>query len=760
MSEYIVSARKYRPDSFETLIGQDNIAQTLKNSILRGQLAHAYLFCGPRGVGKTSTARIFAKTINCMHPTANMEPCGECESCVSFAEGRSYCIYELDAASNNSVEDIKTLMEKVQIPPQVGNYSVYIIDEVHMLSQAAFNAFLKTLEEPPSYAIFILCTTEKHKVLPTILSRCQTYDFNRIGISDMVRNLRTIADKEGVKIDDESLHIIARKADGAMRDALTIFDQTVAFCGTDVKYADVVRNLGVLDYDYSFDLVEFFLTKDYASALLKFDTILSRGFNALHFISALGDHLRNLLVARTGGLESLLDLPDSLKERYREQASRCSVKFLYDAIGIVTSCEAGYKASTNQRLHIEYALMRLSFLGGVPESSVAQGPASLAPAQPAATSASSASATGTAPGPAGAGPAAAPAAQQGAGPAVAASAAPAGKEGLAAKALKDSEISNSLPLKNKGETSIQNIDNQSVERHDDDVIELLDLEDVDTIASSVSAAAPAASAENAASAAGTAVPAENAQVVAAEASPAAEAEAAPVGRKRSTRAKSVMNSLLAGEEISAAASPASAGNTAVTAPAGNKSAGKAVPAAEASPAAPSEAASAPSGTANADSGKAAVSPQTGGTADASVVTAAAPAETVPAEPVPEPLPSDEEILAHWPELIKACSAGKPRLENALSKAKLSLSEEDGFKNLSFEVVNEAQKQWIEKSILRNMENTFAGILKNGKVHLFVSVEPVDDSVRKVYLPAEKAQELMNTNPEVRGLISDLGLDAN
>ena len=751
MSEYIVSARKYRPDSFETLIGQDNIAQTLKNSILRGQLAHAYLFCGPRGVGKTSTARIFAKTINCMHPTANMEPCGECESCVSFAEGRSYCIYELDAASNNSVEDIKTLMEKVQIPPQVGNYSVYIIDEVHMLSQAAFNAFLKTLEEPPSYAIFILCTTEKHKVLPTILSRCQTYDFNRIGISDMVRNLRTIADKEGVKIDDESLHIIARKADGAMRDALTIFDQTVAFCGTDVKYADVVRNLGVLDYDYSFDLVEYFLTKDYASALLKFDTILSRGFNALHFISALGDHLRNLLVARTGGLESLLDLPDSLKERYREQASRCSVKFLYDAIGIVTSCEAGYKASTNQRLHIEYALMRLSFLGGVPESTVAQGPASPAPAQPAATSASSASATGTAPG-----PAAAPAAQQGAGPATAASVAPAGKEGLAAKALKNSEISNSLPQKNEGETSIQNVDNQSVERHDDDVIELLDLEDVDIIASSVSAAAPAASAENAASAAGTAVPAENAQVVAAEAAPAAETEAAPVSRKRSTRAKSVMNSLLAGEEISAAASPASAGNAPVNTSAGNKAAGKAVPAASAS----SEATSDSSGTANADSGKAAVSPQTGGTADASAGAAAAPAETVPAEPVPEPLPSDEEILAHWPELIKACSAGKPRLENALSKAKLSLSEEDGFKNLSFEVVNEAQKQWIEKSILRNMENTFAGILKNGKVHLFVSVEPVDDSVRKVYLPAEKAQELMNTNPEVRGLISDLGLDAN
>ena len=246
MSDYIVSARKYRPDSFETLIGQDNIAQTLKNSIIRGKLAHAYLFCGPRGVGKTTTARIFAKAINCSNPSKDMEPCGKCESCVSFQEGRSYCIHELDAASNNGVEDIKNLMDQVQIPPQVGKYSVYIIDEVHMLSTAAFNAFLKTLEEPPAHAIFILATTEKHKILPTILSRCQTYDFNRISIPDIVRNLRMIAEKENVTIDDESLHVIAQKADGAMRDALTIFDQTVAFCGTDVKYADVIRNLNVL----------------------------------------------------------------------------------------------------------------------------------------------------------------------------------------------------------------------------------------------------------------------------------------------------------------------------------------------------------------------------------------------------------------------------------------------------------------------------------------------------------------------------------
>ena len=367
MSQYIVSARKYRPDSFETLLGQDTIARTLSNSIKRGQLAHAYLFCGPRGVGKTTTARIFAKMINCAHPGPDMEPCGECESCISFQEGRSYCIHELDAASNNSVDDIKALMEKVQVPPQVGKYSVYIIDEVHMLSQAAFNAFLKTLEEPPAHAIFILATTEKHKILPTILSRCQTYDFNRIGIPDMVRNLRGIAEKEGIRIDDESLHVIASKADGAMRDALTIFDQTVAFCGTDVKYEDVIRNLNVLDYEYSFSLVDHFLAGNYGAALTIFDEVLSKGFNALHFVAALSAHLRDLVVARTAGLDALLELPDSLKQRYREQAARCPLRFLYDALGVTTACESGYKAAVNPRLHIEFALMKLSFLVNAPE---------------------------------------------------------------------------------------------------------------------------------------------------------------------------------------------------------------------------------------------------------------------------------------------------------------------------------------------------------------------------------------------------------
>ena len=380
MSEFIVSARKYRPASFEALLGQDTIARTLRNSIQRGQLAHAYLFCGPRGVGKTTTARIFAKMINCSNPGADMEPCGECESCLSFAEGRSYCIHELDAASNNGVEDIKGLIDQVRIPPQVGRYSVFIIDEVHMLSTQAFNAFLKTLEEPPAHAIFILATTEKHKILPTILSRCQTYDFNRISIEDMVLNLKGIAAKENINIDEESLHLIARKADGAMRDALTIFDQTVAFCGNEIRREDVVRNLNILDYEHCFALVDAFLEGNYAAALLKFDELLAKGFNALHFVSAISDHLRNLLVSRTAGLEALLDLPASLKQSYAEQAARCSVKFIYEALAITTQCESLYKSSINPRLHVEFALMRLSFLLNAAPAAAAETPAAPTPA--------------------------------------------------------------------------------------------------------------------------------------------------------------------------------------------------------------------------------------------------------------------------------------------------------------------------------------------------------------------------------------------
>ncbi len=378
MEQFIVSARKYRPNSFETLLGQENIARALKNSILRGQLAHAYLFCGPRGVGKTSAARIFAKTINCANPGPDLEPCGECESCRSFAEGRSYSIHELDAASNNSVDDIRALTDKVRIPPQVGRYSVYIIDEVHMLSQQAFNAFLKTLEEPPAHAIFILATTEKHKILPTILSRCQTYDFNRISVDDMVRNMKDIAAKEGVTVSDDALHIIAQKADGAMRDALTLFDQTVAFCGKEISYEQVIKNLNVLDYDYYFSLTDNFLAGDYAQAMLTFDEILSKGFNAQSFIGGLSSHFRDLLVCKNDASRTLLELAPSVAARYREYAARCEVGFLFEALNITTACESAYKQSGNPRLLIEFALMKICnltahFAGSVKAPSGASG---------------------------------------------------------------------------------------------------------------------------------------------------------------------------------------------------------------------------------------------------------------------------------------------------------------------------------------------------------------------------------------------------
>ena len=389
MEKFIVSARKYRPNNFLSLVGQESIATTLKNSIKRGQLAHAYLFCGPRGVGKTSTARIFAKTINCMNPGAELEPCGECESCISFAQGRSYCIHELDAASNNSVDDIRLLTEKVMIPPQIGKYSVYIIDEVHMLSSAAFNAFLKTLEEPPAHAIFILATTEKHKILPTILSRCQTYDFNRISIEDIVKNLSSIAKKEEIAIDSDSLHVIAQKADGAMRDALTLFDQSVAFCGTDIKYQDVIKHLNVLDYEYYFNLIECSLQGNFAKSLLLFDEVLSKGFNALYFIGGLGNHLRNLLVCKDTSTLKLLEMAPAVAERYRLQSGKCSLKFLYEALGNTTKCESEYRGSSNQRLLVEFLLVKLAQLSN--QQMVADIPVQPAespvavPAQPAVT---------------------------------------------------------------------------------------------------------------------------------------------------------------------------------------------------------------------------------------------------------------------------------------------------------------------------------------------------------------------------------------
>ena len=560
MSDYIVSARKYRPDSFESLIGQDTIARTLSNSIRRGQLAHAYLFCGPRGVGKTTTARIFAKMINCAHPGPEMEPCGECESCVSFQEGRSYCIHELDAASNNSVEDIKTLMEQVQVPPQVGKYSVYIIDEVHRLSQSAFNAFLKTLEEPPAHAIFILATTEKHKILPTILSRCQTYDFNRISIPDMVKNLRGIAQKEGITIDDESLHEIASKADGAMRDALTIFDQTVAFCGTTVKYEDVIRNLGVLDYKYCFQLVENFLTGNYAQAFLTFDEILAKGFNALHFVGSLSSHLRNLVVAKTGGLEPLLELPDSLKKLYQEQASRCSHQFLYEALGITTACETGYKAAVNPRLHIEFTLMRLSYLMGKPSDK----------------------------------------------PVVATAPAP--------------EVKPAPVPEVKPEVKPE---------------------------------------------------------------PAPQAEA-PVRRR---------------------------------------------------------------------------TPKTGSALSMSALMEEKKEEEAPVEAAPQnqALPEDEVVRLKWKELAGQYSS-KPRLQSMLQSGNIQLSEENGTKLVEFFVTNEAQKQWVEEKMLRELENKLRELVTCTKVNVLVSVTPMEEIEKVPYMPEEKAKDLMEKNPEVRAFVADMGLD--
>lgn len=625
MSQYIVSARKYRPDSFESLVGQENIARTLKNSIKRGQLAHAYLFCGPRGVGKTSTARIFAKTINCMNPGPDMEPCGQCESCLSFTEGRSYCIHELDAASNNGVDDIKALIDQVRIPPQTGKYSVYIIDEVHMLSSSAFNAFLKTLEEPPAYAIFILATTEKHKILPTILSRCQTYDFNRISIEGIVGNLKSIAGKEGVDIDDESLHVIAMKADGAMRDALTIFDQTVAFCGKTVKYEEVIKNLNVLDYEYSFFLTDAFLSGDYKTAFLKFDEILAKGFNALHFVSALSAHFRDLLVSRTSGLEALLELPDSLKKRYVEQAARCPLPFIYEAMNITVQCETAYRTAVNPRFMIELTLMKLSTITAkisgqaaqqfspaghsASAASVSVAPVSAAPASVAhATPASAAPASTT--------------------PATPASAAPA----------------SGAP-----------------------------------ISTAPASAAPASASPASATPVSTAP---------ASAAPAAHASETPKPRKTRNTGKTSAFSL----------------NSIMSDSSGN--------AAEAS-----------------------------GSAD---VSAKAPL-------------SDEEIMSKWPDLV-AQYASKPRLSNTLSASKLSVVSDGGVRFLIFSVLNTAQKEWIESKLLHELEGRFRIVSGVSDIKLRVDVTPEEERPQTVYMPSEKAKDLMAKNDEVRNLVSDFGLD--
>ena len=362
MENYIVSARKYRPSTFESVVGQRALTTTLKNAIATQKLAHAYLFCGPRGVGKTTCARIFAKTINCMTPTADGEACNECESCIAFNEQRSYNIHELDAASNNSVDDIRQLVEQVRIPPQIGKYKVYIIDEVHMLSASAFNAFLKTLEEPPRHAIFILATTEKHKILPTILSRCQIYDFNRIGVEDTVEHLSYVASKEGITAEPEALNVIALKADGGMRDALSIFDQVVSFTGGNITYKSVIENLNVLDYEYYFRLTDCFLENKVSDALLLFNDVLNKGFDGSHFITGLSSHFRDLLVSKDLVTISLLEVGASIRQRYQEQAQKCPLPFLYRAMKLCNDCDLNYRASKNKRLLVELALIQVAQL--------------------------------------------------------------------------------------------------------------------------------------------------------------------------------------------------------------------------------------------------------------------------------------------------------------------------------------------------------------------------------------------------------------
>lgn len=372
MAEYIVSARKYRPQTFESVVGQKALTQTLKNAISSGRLAHAYLFCGPRGVGKTTCARIFAKTINCLNPNELGEACNQCESCMAFNENRSFNIHELDAASNNSVEDIRNLIENVQIPPQVGKYSVYIVDEVHMLSNAAFNAFLKTLEEPPAHAIFILATTEKHKIIPTILSRCQIYDFQRIRVDDTIEYLQGVAMNESIEADVEALNVIAQKADGAMRDALSIFDQVVSFCGKKVTYEGTIANLNVLDYDYYFKVVDMLLNHDVRGAFLLFDEVLRKGFDGQHFISGLASHFRDVLVSKDAVTLPLLEVSQNVMQRFQQQAAVCNQNWLYRAIETANDCDLNYKASKNKRLLVETALIRLAMIDTEYESKKAK----------------------------------------------------------------------------------------------------------------------------------------------------------------------------------------------------------------------------------------------------------------------------------------------------------------------------------------------------------------------------------------------------
>ncbi|MFD2337550.1 DNA polymerase III subunit gamma/tau [Pedobacter mendelii] len=375
MENFIVSARKYRPATFETVVGQQHITGTLKNAIKNNQLAQAFLFCGPRGVGKTTCARILAKTINCTNPTTEMEACGQCENCVSFQTGHSFNIHELDAASNNSVDDIRSLIEQVRIPPQAGKYKIYIIDEVHMLSANAFNAFLKTLEEPPSYAIFILATTEKHKILPTILSRCQIFDFNRIQVEDISSHLAAIAQRENIAFEADGLHIIAQKADGGLRDALSMFDQIASYANKNITYKAVIDNLNILDYDYFFKLTSHLIAAEVSNTLLLFDEILNNGFDGNNFINGLASHFRNLLVGKDAATIKLLEVSENIKQKYLEQCRQTELSFLLTALNLANSCDLNYKNSKNQRLQVELALIKMCHIRSVVH--LAQQPLSL-----------------------------------------------------------------------------------------------------------------------------------------------------------------------------------------------------------------------------------------------------------------------------------------------------------------------------------------------------------------------------------------------
>lgn len=369
MENFIVSARKYRPASFNMVVGQDSVTNTLKSAIKNNHLAQAYLFCGPRGVGKTTCARIFAKTINCSNLQENSEACNECESCLSFNSSRSFNIHELDAASNNKVEDIRSLNDQVRIPPQIGKFSIYIIDEVHMLSTSAFNAFLKTLEEPPSHAIFILATTEKHKIIPTILSRCQIFDFNRIKLSDIVSRLMYVAKSESITAEEEALHVIGQKADGALRDALSIFDQIVSLSGKKVTYNNVIENLNVLDFEYYFKVVDAALMGDFSTVLLTFNEILEKGFDGHNFVSGLNSHLRDLLISKDEATLKLLEATQAIKQRYLQQTGKCPAEFVFKALETGSDCDLNYKNSKNPRLHVELYLLKLCRLIGEPSES-------------------------------------------------------------------------------------------------------------------------------------------------------------------------------------------------------------------------------------------------------------------------------------------------------------------------------------------------------------------------------------------------------